>query len=343
MRRRLAGRSLVLTVLMATSCSGAPDQPATAPTTTRPEVNTSVIAPATTQAPPSGQTGLGPHPDALVPLTTLPSVADVCGSLQTVTITGTVSDERLTEISGAAASRRHAGVLWVHNDSGSLPAVHAIAATGEVLGTQTLAGVLPLDWEDIAIGPGPEPGRDYLYIGDIGDNLAFRPGIEVFRIPEPDPFGDGVAESVDVIRLTYPESGVDAEALAVDPVTGDLLIVAKTDDGTPTVYLGAAAEFQAGSVTQLRPIATLDLGVRGQATAADISPNGDRIAVRGYGELWVWPRSDADLGIVLGGQPCLGTSPEEVQGEAMSFAADGATIFTLSEGAGPDVHHVTGP
>ena len=29
-----------------------------------------------------------------------------------------------------------------------------------------------VDWEDIAAGPGPEPGQHYLYVGDIGDNTG---------------------------------------------------------------------------------------------------------------------------------------------------------------------------
>src|SRR5690606_1795107 len=40
----------------------------------------------------------------------------------------------LEEASGLAASRRHAGVLWMHNDSGGEPEVFAVDSTGAVLG-----------------------------------------------------------------------------------------------------------------------------------------------------------------------------------------------------------------
>ena len=35
-----------------------------------------------------------------------------------------------------------------------------------------LTGAKMRDWEDIAVGPGPEPNVDYLYVGAIGDNDA---------------------------------------------------------------------------------------------------------------------------------------------------------------------------
>ena len=32
-----------------------------------------------------------------------------------------------------------------------------------------MTGAMAVDWEDIALGPGPD-GRDDLFVGDIGDN-----------------------------------------------------------------------------------------------------------------------------------------------------------------------------
>ena len=33
-----------------------------------------------------------------------------------------------------------------------------------------IAGADNCDWEDIAVGPGPDPQKTYIYIGDIGGN-----------------------------------------------------------------------------------------------------------------------------------------------------------------------------
>ena len=69
----------------------------------------------------------------------------------------TVQDPVLDEVSGVVASRVHPPVLWVHNDSGGKPAVYAIAPDGTSLGAYRVDGARAVDWEDIAVGPGPEP------------------------------------------------------------------------------------------------------------------------------------------------------------------------------------------
>jgi len=83
---------------------------------------------------------------------------------------GVLESAMISEASGMAASRKNAGVFWVHNDSGDIGRVFAINGKGEVLGVYELAGVLARDFEDIAVGPGPEPNENYLYVGDTGDN-----------------------------------------------------------------------------------------------------------------------------------------------------------------------------
>src|SRR5262249_26664738 len=76
-----------------------------------------------------------------------------------------LADPVLTEVSGVVASRAHPPVFWVHNDSGGEPTVYAISPTGASLGAYPIAGATAIDWEDIAIGPGPERGTSYLYLG----------------------------------------------------------------------------------------------------------------------------------------------------------------------------------
>ena len=88
-----------------------------------------------------------------------------------------LQDPLLDEVSGVVASRVHTPDLWVHNDSGGEPAVYAITPDGALLGAYTIDGATNVDWEDIAVGPGPQPGTSYLYVADIGDNAsAAQPG-----------------------------------------------------------------------------------------------------------------------------------------------------------------------
>lgn len=279
-------------------------------------------------------------PTATLPLTTLPAGAAVCDAFATVTDMGTLTDDTLRELSGLAASRTYPQVLWGHNDSRGTPSVYALNVDGILLATWDLDGVVALDWEDIAAGPGPEEGVSYLYVGDIGDNFALRSEIVVYRFPEPAIVGGGTITDFEMFRLSYPEPGLNAEALAVDPVTGDLVLVTKDREGPEMVWRAPGNELRSGLATRLEPVATLDLGRNVEVTAADISTSGDRIAMRGYDDVWMWPRTALDLAETLAAEPCRAASPEEVQGEALAFDAAGVNLYTVSEGTGATIHRI---
>ena len=76
-------------------------------------------------------------------------------------------------------------LLWVHDDSGGAPAVYAIRPDGSLASTYTIEGATNTDWEDIAVGPGPERNTSYLFVGDIGQNGGARDAVTVYRVAEP--------------------------------------------------------------------------------------------------------------------------------------------------------------
>jgi hypothetical protein len=271
--------------------------------------------------------------------------ADACERFAAGEVLGQVGDPALVETSGVAASRAHDGVLWAHNDSGGQPALTALSETGEDLGTFTAPGATASDWEDMAAGPGPDPDTSYLYAGDIGDNGAARPSVQVHRVPEPAAVPTGAdgqfAEDV-LIELTYPDGPTDAEALLIDPGTGDLLIVAKRVEDAP-VYLAEAAAIADGGPVTLRQVATLtepsDEGPVGLVTGGDVSPDGSVVLLRTYGSVLAYERTDgAPLADALGTRPCVAPSVDEQQGEAVAFLTDGSAYVTISEGAAAPVH-----
>jgi hypothetical protein len=266
----------------------------------------------------------------------------VCDRFTSVAAPGVVAAAALTESSGIVASRAHPGIFWVHNDSGGDAAVYAIDTAGALLGTWILDGVNALDWEDIAIGPGPDAGVDYLYVGDIGDNLAFRPDVTVHRFPEPDPATSGTVTDAVPLRFGYPIAPVDSEAMFVDPFTGDLFIITKVDTGNSIVLRADGATLGTDPILPTFEIATLELGPGAFVTAADISPDGTMIALRGYDEVWMWARNDLDVAVAFTAAPCAGPSPEEVQGEAITFTADGTAYVTVGEGSEPTLWRVGG-
>ena len=127
----------------------------------------------------------------------------------------------ITEASGIAASRTNPGMYWVHNDSGDSARVFATDLSGAAIGRFRLQGAQARDWEDIAVGPGPEPGSSYLYLGDIGGNKG-RTNLSIYRAVEPEIMlgATGVRGSVPAARIDvmYPDGlAWDAEALLVDP------------------------------------------------------------------------------------------------------------------------------
>jgi hypothetical protein len=267
---------------------------------------------------------------------------------------GTIQSPLITEASGLAASRKNPGILWVHNDGGP-PCVYAITPQGTHLGTYTLDGTHNRNWEDIAIGPGPDPNIDYLYVGDIGDNKARRKYVTVYRVPEPtvvrpfdtthfdkaqckqggqsspqvdvnQPAANVTLTNVEAIELLYPDGPRDAETLMLDPLTKDIYIISK--EGQSKVYRAAYPQ-STTSKTTLKYVAKLPWGT---ATGGDISPDGQMIIVRGYFAASLWRRpKDAPLWRAFDGNECSIPLIFEQQGEAICFDANGAGYFTTSE------------
>lgn len=254
---------------------------------------------------------------------------------------GTLADPSLDEVSGLVASVAHPGVLWAHEDSGAPAEVVALTPAGDVLARVALAGARNVDWEDLALGPGPEPGRAHLYVGDVGDNAAARPSVALHRIPEPDPRrAPAGAVPVETITLVYPDGPRDAEALLVDPVTGDAVVVTKRLDGRAEVFR-APAPLAAGRATTLEPVATLDLGVGGLVTAADATPDGSLVAVRTYGALHLWSRAPGtSIAEALAGPRCRAALLTDGQGESLALAPDGGGAWTVPEGTGAAIRRL---
>jgi len=268
-------------------------------------------------------------------------VAATCDGTLVTVASGTVTSSVLTEVSGVVASREHPGVLWVHNDSGDSARVFALSAAGEVLRTLSLAGASATDWEDIAIGPGPDPSRRYLYVGDIGDNGRSRRSIDVYRVPEPDidpaagPLGSGTLTGTERLTFTYPDGAHNAETLLVDN-DGSIFVITKEPSGTAMIF-GAAAGLADGSTTVLTAQGSVDLG--GLAVGGDIAPAGDAIVLRTYDAVFMFARpGGSTIAATLAGARCDGALAAEPQGEAISFAADGNGYLTMSEGTGQPIN-----
>lgn len=253
---------------------------------------------------------------------------------------GTVENASVNEASGIAASRQNSNVLWAHNDSGDSARVYAMNIQGTHLGIYNLAGIGATDWEDMAIGPGPVPGQSYLYLGDIGDNLAVRASIQVYRVAEPAVGATQTPVTVNLggaetITLVYPDGARDAETLMVDPLTNDIYVVSKRESQS-RVYRAAYPQSTGATIT-MQYVGQLPWG---WATGGDISWDGDEILIRGYGNASLWSRPQGgNLWDAFASPATSVPLVAEPLGEAIAFDAAGIGYFTTSEGSNPPIYH----
>ncbi|MFB6890423.1 hypothetical protein ACFCX4_14025 [Kitasatospora sp. NPDC056327] len=227
----------------------------------------------------------------------------------------TIGDPRITESSGLAASLRHPGVYWTHNDSDDGPYVYAVDSGGRTVATVTLRGIEPRDVEAISTGP---DGR--LYVGDIGDNLGGKwPEVWIYAFAEPAELRDQTVQ-VTRYRVRYEDGPRDAEALMVHPVTGRAYIASKKQGGGG-LYQGPE-QLSATGVNTFRRIADAPW-----TTDGAFSPDGTRLVLRGYFAATLYRWKDG-----APADPDPVSPPFQRQGESVAFTADGRALLFGSEG-----------
>lgn len=239
----------------------------------------------------------------------------------------------LDEASGVTWSRRHAGILWVHNDSEGTPSLYAIDTAGALRAEIDLPGAgTQSDWEAISLGPCP--AGDCLYIGDIGDNLHDRDDRAILRVPEPDP-APGTAGPVERFPFRYPGGPQDAEALFVLPDTS-VFIISKGRNGPITVYR-YPPPFRAGERVLLEPVQQLSDGLvqlPDLVTGAAALPDGRHVLIRTYTHLQLYRFEDDVLTPLWPGTGVDLAPLAEPQGEGVTVLPDG-TVYLVSE-TGPE-------
>ena len=237
-----------------------------------------------------------------------------------------ILNPELEEISGLAFSYLHPNLMYVHTDSGGEAAVYLLDSMGKELGKIELEGIKNRDWEDIAVGPGPE-GKPYIFVAEIGDNAAIHGEIFVFRFPEPTEPMVKTTVKPDVLTLTFPGGARDAETLMVDPITGDLFIVSKRDQKN-TLYRVQQSAFELGKAT-LEQLHSQEFT---SSVAGDISRDGSKILIKNYFAIYFWERQVGEsIAQALQRLPKRLPYVPEPQGEAIGFNADASAFFTISE------------
>lgn len=254
---------------------------------------------------------------------------------------GHLENPAIIESSGLAASIIDPGRLWTHNDSANAPVVYCIELDGRACGEVTVTNAIARDWEDIAVGPGPDESLIYLYVGDIGDNAISEETITIYRFPEPQP---GADRSIDVeaqaIRLSYPDGPHDAETLLVHPRTGDLYIVTKEE--VSGVYK-ASPPFTTDSTMMLDRVAQFSIfDTLSDRTGGAISPDGRRVVVSTYVNAFefVLPDGEAMFDAIWSQEPLRVPIGPLSQAEGITYSVDGREIIATEEGLGAPIYQV---
>lgn len=198
----------------------------------------------------------------------------------------------LNESSGLAISRRIPNRSYNTNDSGDTGRFFVLDLDGRNERMVTIAGFVPVDVEDLAIGPCGD-SSDCLFIADTGDNNRRRPYVELLVVKEMAEF-PGTVEPFLRVRMRYPDGPHDAEAVSVHP-DGTLYITTKSSSGSKIFRLPPARwRNSTNPVETLEPVFSFDWrrvnpipGDRDGAllaTAMDIAPDGRRFLLLTYRE-----------------------------------------------------------
>lgn len=241
----------------------------------------------------------------------------------------------LDEASGLVNSRSNPNYLWAHNDSGGEPVLFLIDHKGDEKGRFRLKDAENIDWEDMAIGLGPNNDQHYLYAADIGDNQARRSSLSIYRVPEPDlsAIDQGLEQedlmSVDKIDFVYEDGPRDAEVLLADPLTRNLYIVTKREEHVRLYRLAYPQE----TTRMDTAVWVSDLPFT-YITAGDISLDGEEVLIKNYLNIYYWKKAtNESLEDLLKKQPKKLAYQPEPQGEAIAWKTDGTGFYTLSEKA----------
>jgi len=247
----------------------------------------------------------------------------VCENYASGQAVATLEDVQLDELSGLARASQ-AQHYWAHNDSGDRARLFLVNESGQVQRVTVSPGeheLLVQDWEDISNARCMDGSAGCLLIADFGDNLKRRPYVQFILVR---PNSENNALQVEqVFNITYPNSeSMDAEGLIV---WGDDAFIFSKEVGISRVF-----RFDLNGPEQQESELVGDVPLP-LVTAADISPDGQRIMVRGYVYIREFNVLNGDIVSALSTEPKSIRMTSEQQGEAVSYRAGEDGFLTIGE------------
>jgi hypothetical protein len=241
----------------------------------------------------------------------------------------------LDEVTGMVATDKGIAVIEGHNDNPSNVRISTLDAACKATVTN-YTGPDPLDPQDLALG-----SDGAFWVADIGDTQDGDPSRERIAV-EKAPAGGGKAT---IYRFQYPGGvSLDAQAMLLDK--GDVPIILAHESGGKTGIYKPATPLQAditenlpqmtklGEFTPAKTDTANPKGPIGQqlVTGAAKSPDGKHVVIRTMSDAYEYEvGADGDVAkAITTGKPAVTPLPNEPQGEAISYTADGTKFITLS-------------
>lgn len=255
-----------------------------------------------------------------------------------------IANPRIDELSGLAVSRADPAVLWGHNDSGDGPVLFRIGTDGADLGAVTLREARAVDWEDIAAFE--HDGQPALLVADVGNNFAIRGFSTLYAVSDPGRTGEPAL--LWRLDFRYPDGARDCEAVAVDSVNREILLVSKRDvpprlyrlplperspkEPLTAQFLGEIPTLPAPTPSE-RVSAPLSSRYLHAPVGLDISRDGAQAALVTARHAYLYRRLPGRSWLEAFDQPAAVLPlPDLAQIEAVAFAADGRALFVGAEG-----------
>ncbi len=211
----------------------------------------------------------------------------------------TIHSDLINESSGLVKSWSQQDVYWTHNDGGDEACIFALKRDGHLIQPSTSQSYLGIrirnaenvDWEDITAD-----NHGNLIIGDIGNNDNIRTDLAVYWVKEPDPHTAALGIAETKISFYYPDQkgfppahkDFDAEAIFWAKEKLYLLTKRRSDNQTALYRFDALMPNTANPLTLMGVFAC-----QGKVTAADATPDGNRLAVLTYNAVWLFEVPDS--------------------------------------------------
>jgi len=219
---------------------------------------------------------------------------------QTITLRTMVKLPNFLKETSGLETTESSEFFWTHNDGGDGPRLYKMDTLGNLIKTVMVSNVLNIDIEDVT-----QDEHQNFYLADIGNNSNDRKNLRIYKIPNPDNASND-SVNAEIIQVIYPNQtefppnqsqfNFDAEAIIYLDSALYLFSKNRTVPFTGYTYLYKIPSVSGTYTATLLDSFRTGLGFKEQLwiTAADLSPNGKRLALLSSDKIFVFTEFAGD-------------------------------------------------